>query len=96
MGRWQRKILLSLIVYFAGFGTAIYVLAPAEQRVSLNRETQQGSPVALAGLDGDEVSRFKDAIRLGFSKCKSFAEDQSVRAAEFFRQQMDKKQDKGG
>ena len=86
MGRWQRKILFSLIVYCAGIATAVYVLAPVETQDSQQVNGVQSRAAVWAGVDQDDLVRVKDAMRLGVEKCKDFAEEHTARAAAFFRE----------
>lgn len=96
MGRWQRKILFSLVMYFAGVGTAIYFLAPAETRPPLAADAAAPEQICRAGLSGEDLARFKAAVCVGLEKFEVFAEEQTVRAAEFFKTRLAERQVEGG
>ncbi|HML75566.1 MAG TPA: hypothetical protein PKB02_13840 [Anaerohalosphaeraceae bacterium] len=87
MGRWRSRILFGLIVYFGGFATAIYYLAPvsqdaadrtARQKFSLNwpgkADISSEKCKAVAGQFGDKM---RNAV--------TFAEEQAKRVAELYK-----------
>jgi hypothetical protein len=97
MGRWQRKLLFTLIVYFAGFGTAIYVLAPAKQPSSSPDQPAAAVRVARgAGISTEDAAKLRETMYRGVNKLKDFAEEQTVRAADFFRRRLDQQQTEDG
>lgn len=96
MGRWQRKILFSLIVYFAGFGTAIYFLAPATPQASRATDPGPSEPMCRAGLSGEDLAQLKETARAGLAKFEVFAEEQTARAAAYFKERLAERQADGG
>ena len=76
MSRWRLKLLLTLIVYFAGFATAIYALAPAESRnMTFNPEASTVEGSVQAGFTSE---KFKSFVDTGMKKAFSFAEEKSI------------------
>lgn len=80
MGRWRGKLLFALILYAAGFFTALYVLAPADSQAA-----------AGDGLSGHAQSQTSEAVqvpawaasaRVGMDKALSFAEEKALQLAE--------------
>lgn len=84
MGHWRTKILVSLILYFGGFLTAVYVLAPSSASAAADRPAAQGT--ALANVD---TQAWAAKLRGGIDKVVSFAEDNALRAAELIRSNME-------
>ena len=83
MRGWRTKFIFLLIVYFAGFATAIYALSPTppDQRGDkglLNSEFQ--------------VSSFAKSFNSGMHKCIGAGKEAAQRAAKFIKQKIDEKQ----
>ena len=83
MGGWRVKLIFVLVVYFAGFATAIYSLAPAPEG-----QSYQGGEKSLVGsaLKSDE---FAQSFNAGMHKCLDFARDVAWRAGRFIKQKLD-------
>ncbi|HUT46516.1 MAG TPA: hypothetical protein VMX36_09535 [Sedimentisphaerales bacterium] len=82
MRGWRTKFIFLLIVYFAGFATAIYMLAPAPEgdaHQSFNKNS------ALAGFQSEE---FAKSFNTGMHKCLAFGKDAAWRTAEFIREKL--------
>lgn len=83
MCRWRRKILFALIMYFAGFATAIYALAPAD-------DTQTHSQASAAKIHnnsdtGSSSEQFASAFNTHMRKYLSVAEEQAEKLGEFIK-----------
>lgn len=89
MGRWRGKILFTMIVYAAGFLTAIYVLAPsAIQSVADGNGLSgriQDETTQRAGFDGQAWAA---SARAGMNKAIAFAEEQALHLAEQLKTSM--------
>lgn len=96
MGHWRSKILFSLILYCAGFITAIYFLAPVSAQASTDSQAggfsgfSGGSQSAhtAAGNAGIDSQALAASIRRGVDTCIRFAEENALRAADLFRSKM--------
>ncbi|AQT68599.1 hypothetical protein STSP2_01767 [Anaerohalosphaera lusitana] len=55
MRNWRGKMLMTLVVYFAGFATAIYTLAPASDEVNSPRTTAGRELTEQPQSKGDKV-----------------------------------------
>jgi len=66
---WRSKFVLLLIVYFAGFASAIYCLAPAPEGKTGNKH--QANKV-FAGVKSADVAR---SVNSGVHKCVDFGKD---------------------
>jgi len=72
---WRSKLLLMLIVYFAGFATAIYYLAPSNETASrgadaLNKFASCASKKVTAGCAAISKYDFKGAYNKGMQSIK--------------------------
>lgn len=83
MGSWRSKLIFLLIVYFAGFATAIYTLAP-EKKSRLNVEKR----FAHSALKSDE---FAQSFNVGMHKCLDFAKTAALHTGAFLKQKLDEK-----
>ena len=82
------KFVFLLVVYAAGFLTAIYCLAPTPEQTS-GRSGQQG--FALSALKSDE---FAHSVNSGMHKAIDLGKETAVRAAKMIRERIDKAQSK--
>jgi hypothetical protein len=74
-----------LVVYFAGFATAIYCLAPASE----NQAGQTGEKTFVdSAFKSDE---FAQKFNAGIHKCLDFARETSTDLGKVVRQKLDKK-----
>jgi len=83
---WRSRFVLLLIVYFAGFATAIYCLAPAPQGKPGNN--RQPSKV-FAGVKSEE---FAKSVNSGVHKCVDFGKEAAREAAKLIKKKMDEAQ----
>ena len=80
---WRTKFVFMLIVYFAGFATAIYCLAPAPEQAS----GKSGSRTfADKALKSDEFAR---SLNSGMHKAIDFSKEVATHAAEMIREKID-------
>lgn len=94
MGRWQSKLLLTLIVYAAGFATAMYV-QNAPQADGTSSETPgfsisrwlpkaDNAQIQLPNA-GLEPKPWADTAHAAIGKAAAFAKDQSAILAEVIK-----------
>ena len=99
MRGWRTKLVFILVVYFGGYATAIYTLAPAPENDvcasadssffrSMNADTGEKSSV-FAAVKSDE---FKQSLNSGINKCLEFSKDAAWRTARFIKQKIDERQ----
>jgi hypothetical protein len=85
MGGWRSKFIFLLIVYFAGFATAIYCLAPVP-------ENQAYGPCeksfASSALKSDE---FAQSFNAGLHRCLDFGKIAAQQAYGFVKQKLDER-----
>jgi len=83
MGAWKTKLIFLLIVYFAGFATAIYCLAPVPE----NRTSQVAEKSFVnSALKSDE---FAQSFNAGMHKCLDFGKTAAQRVGTFLKQKLD-------
>lgn len=80
---WRTKFVFLLIVYFSGFATAVYCLAPTPEQDS--DSTMQVADVRSA-LKSEELAR---SVNSGMHKCIAFGKEAAVEAAQFMREKLD-------
>lgn len=93
MGRLQSKILFMLVLYGAGFATAMYLMAPADR--SETGQSQAASEKARV-TDQQQVREQLLAasckLRVGMDKLVSFAEEKTALVAGFLQQKWSERQ----
>jgi hypothetical protein len=86
MAAWRSKLVFVLIVYFAGFATAIYTLAPGSEK----RAPQPGEKnLAFTAIKSDE---FAKSFHTGMQKCIDFSKEAGLRAGKFLKDTLDEKE----
>lgn len=93
MGKLPGKIVFSMILYGAGFITAIYLLVPssvnaadqaqASETVNQLQDTQTATGIAAVGSQDWAVT-----VRTGIDTCIEFAEEYALQAADLIRSKM--------
>jgi hypothetical protein len=86
MRGWRVKLIFLLIVYFAGFATAIYTLVPAPERQA--NQTRKKS-LTYSAFKSDELAQ---SFSSGMHKCIEFGKDAAWRAGAFLKQKIDERQ----
>lgn len=91
MGRLRTYILLTLIMFCAGFGTAVYLLTPSSAQAA-GETPAHASTLWSRQLRGGPEDTGEDAkawaveMRRVIDKCVRFAEENALRAADIIRQ----------
>ena len=79
MRGWRSRFIFTLIVYFAGFATAIYTLAPAPEGETA-RHSEKGAPSVK--FDSRE---FVESFNSGMHKCLAFGKEAARRTAKLVK-----------
>jgi len=83
MRTWRSKLIFLLIVYFAGFATAIYCLAPVPE----NQDFKPGEKSFTSSvLKSDEFAR---SFNAGMHKCLDFGKDAAQRVSTFLKEKLE-------
>jgi len=77
---WKSKFIFLLIVYFAGFATAIYCLTPVPDKQTAISDTQSSS---ASVLKSDE---FVKSFNLQMHRCTEWGRDATVYAGRYMKQ----------
>ena len=83
---WRSKILLSLIIYSAGFATAIYTLAPASERYG--ESYVAAGTVATGSNIQCNSQKLAHQVNVGMHKFISFAEEKAVQVGKHIRAEL--------
>ena len=85
MGGWKSKLIFLMIVYFAGFGTAIYTLAPSPG-------VNAGNQANIAAIGSVlKTGEFTDQVNIGMHKFVSIAKIAAQKTGSFIQQQVNEK-----
>lgn len=86
MRGWRIKFIFLLMVYFAGFATAIYCIAPVPE----NQSSEFGEKsFAFSALKSDE---FAKSFNSGMHKCIDFGKEAALRAGKIIKEKLDERQ----
>jgi len=80
---WRSKLIFLLIIYFAGFATAIYTLAPVPESRTRKKT------FAYSAVKSDE---FAKSFNVGMRKCLDFGKDVACRTGRFIKQKYNDRQ----
>ncbi len=82
MGGWRSKFVWLLIVYFLGFATAIYFLAPVSEDYAADCERDGFVDSVLKTND------FATSLNTGMHKCVDFVKDTAKDLGDFIKQKV--------
>ena len=82
MAGWRTKLIFLLIVYFAGFATAIYCLAPVPEQQACS-SGKDG--FVYSALKSDE---FAQSFNRQMHRCIDYGKGAAIRAGEFIKQKL--------
>ena len=86
---WRSKLLLTLIIYFAGFATAIYYLAPADAKANADEIRNGGfgfgSRVSASEAKSEDFGKIAGASMRRFV---TFAEEKAVQLGEIIKREL--------
>ncbi len=89
MRGWRSKFIFLLIVYFAGFATAIYFLAPTSDDTADSSFDLSSKDEILSKIKSEE---FAKSLNSGLHKCIDFGKEAAGHTAEYIKQKIDEKQ----
>jgi hypothetical protein len=84
---WKSKLIMLLIVYFAGFATAIYCLMPTPDAKACKAAEKKG--FAYSALKTDE---FAKSFNVGMHKFMKYSEDAMKRFSKYIKEKRAEKQ----
>jgi len=83
--RWRSRFVYTLIVYCAGFATAIYCLAPGPAAGSGNARTSRSKGLLDSVFKSDEFAR---SVNAGLHKYVELGKDAAAQATERIKREM--------
>lgn len=83
---WRIKFIFLLIVYFAGYATAIYTLAPAPENRVCKSQKSNGEKSILARIKSEE---FAKSFNSGVRKSIDFGKEAAAKSAKYIEQKID-------
>lgn len=86
MRGWRIKFIFLLIVYFVGFASAVYCLAPVPE----NQPGQTGESTFAASVFKSDG--FAHSFNVQMHKCLEVAKDATKHASRFIKQKLEEKQ----
>lgn len=87
---WRSKIVFVLIVYFAGFATAVYCLGPAPEPAAGRPAMASLTPKALKS---DDLAK---SLNSGMHKAIDLGKEAATQAAKLIREKIGESQAKSG
>lgn len=87
MRGWRIKFLFLLIVYFAGFATAVYCLAPVPEGQACESDDEKS--FLDSALKSDD---FAKSFNTGMHKCIDFGKNAVSHTAKFIKQKLNEEQ----
>jgi len=85
---WRSKLIFLLIVYFSGFATAVYTLAPAPEK---SAHQAGAKDFTYAAFKSDELAK---SLNQGMHKCIDLGKDFAWRAAKLMKEELDERTQK--
>ena len=82
---WRSKLLLILIVYFAGFATAIYTLAPVDEKTVSSRSTKSKNIFRRGEFNSQEFAK-ETSVKM--HRFLSFAGDKASEVSELIKDKL--------
>ncbi|MBL7106754.1 MAG: hypothetical protein ISS77_04005 [Phycisphaerae bacterium] len=82
MGGWKSKLIFMMVIYFAGFGTAIYTLSPSPEGIGGNNNQ-------IASISSQfSTGKFTDQVNIGMHKFISIAKKAAMKSGGIIEKQM--------
>ena len=83
MKGWRSKLIFMFIIYFSGFATAIYFLAPKPDGESGQNSKPRIFQTPIGNFDSQE---FVNSFNSGMHKCISFGKEAAFRTGQFIKE----------
>jgi hypothetical protein len=86
MRNWRGKLITALVIYFAGFATAIYFLAPVTETADKAKQ------VTSSRESNSETQQFAMAFNGKMKQALSFAEEKAVEIGQVIKTELAERQ----
>ncbi|MBL7189928.1 MAG: hypothetical protein ISS70_26660 [Phycisphaerae bacterium] len=87
MKGWRSRFIFTLVVYLAGFATAIYTLAPAPEGKAIEH-SDKNSPQSKFNSE-----EFVENFNTGMHKCLEFGKEAALRTGKLLREKVKEMRD---
>ena len=87
MKGWRSRFIFTLLVFFAGFATAIYTLAPAPKDKTTGH-SEKNSPQSKFNSE-----EFVESFNTGMHKCLEFGKEAALRTGKLVKEKIKELQD---
>ena len=87
MKGWRSRFIFTLVVFFAGFATAIYTLAPAPEGKVIEHSSRN-SPESKFNSE-----EFVENFNTGMHKCLEFGKEAAMRTGKLLREKLKEMRD---
>ena len=91
--RWRSRILFTFIIYFSGFATAIYTIAPANGETDGQRAQARSGWTSLQNENVSGSEKFAQVFNSGMRKYLSFAEEKAVEIGRDIKARFDERRE---
>ena len=89
MKGWRSKLIFIFIVYFSGFATAIYMLAPKPENENNPNIEKCSLQSVFPNFDSEE---FVQSFNSGMHKCVDLGKDAALKTSQYIKEQIQEKQ----
>ena len=86
MGGWRGKLIFIFIIFFAGFATGIYCLAPVPEAKAADAEE---SGFVHSAFKSDE---FAQSFNVKMHRCLDYTKDATCRAGSYLKQKWEERE----
>jgi hypothetical protein len=78
---WRSRFIFTLLVFFAGFATAVYTLAPPPEEKTTGGRCENNSPVSKF-----DSEKFVEDFNTGIHKCLKFGKKAALHTGKLLRE----------
>ena len=93
---WRGKFIFLLLIYFAGFATAVYHLGPqptqATQQVDQEYQSKSFTDFSASAIDSD---RLLNTLNTSMHKLAGLTKDLSIKATNYIKQKIEENRQTG-
>jgi len=86
MRGWRSKLVFMLVVYFAGFATAVYALSPAPEGKTDGAEQKTMIDSFL------KSDNFAESFNSGLHKCVELGKEAVLKSGKYIKEKIDQRQ----
>ena len=88
MRGWRSKLIFTLVVFFAGFATAVYILAPAPEEKTTWQRCENNSTTSKFNSE-----EFVEDFNTGMHKCLEFGKKAALHTGKLLKEKVKEMRD---